>query len=34
MIKIAGKDFSPRRAELWPNVRKTRDASVVPAGSR
>jgi hypothetical protein len=24
VIEIAGKDFSPRRAEIWPNVRKTR----------
>jgi len=24
VIEIAGKDFSPRRAEVWPNVRKTR----------
>ncbi|HET7737528.1 MAG TPA: hypothetical protein VFK32_03040 [Tepidiformaceae bacterium] len=23
VIEIAGKDFSPRRAEIWPNVRKT-----------
>lgn len=24
VIEIAGKDFSPRRAEIWPNVRMTR----------
>jgi hypothetical protein len=24
VIEIAGTDFSPRRAEIWPNVRKTR----------
>jgi hypothetical protein len=24
VIDIAGKDFSPRRADVWPNVRKTR----------
>jgi hypothetical protein len=24
VIEIAGKDFSSRRAEIWPNVRKTR----------
>jgi hypothetical protein len=24
VIAIAGKDFSPRRAEIWPNVRGTR----------
>src|SRR5947208_12650804 len=24
VIEIAGKDFSARRAEIWPNVRKTR----------
>jgi hypothetical protein len=23
VIEIAGKDFSARRAEIWPNVRKT-----------
>src|SRR4051794_29883622 len=23
VIEIAGKDFSPRRAEVWPNVRKS-----------
>jgi hypothetical protein len=24
VIEIAGKDFSPRRAEIWPNVRASR----------
>jgi hypothetical protein len=24
VIDIAGKDFSPRRAEVWPNVRRSR----------
>jgi hypothetical protein len=23
VIEIAGKDFSGRRAEIWPNVRRT-----------
>ena len=23
VIEVAGKDFSPRRAEIWPNVRRT-----------